>query len=165
MQDFRTPSGGNSSSTIQNLHGTGGLLPNGQPQSAQGRYQGVTSALNNPKVGLELSGIPVTPQNILYSQVHNAEDIANNGHRNGVYEGFKTGGVWSSVSSAAETLYHFTVLDTIQPLMNWGQRVDNAKTAILANQTGASMGFNQVTGAVYLSSPMNDFFKKIYGKK
>lgn len=51
--------------------------------------------------------------------------------------------------SLGETVYHLVVVDMIQPLFNWNQRVDNAVTAIQANQSGATMGYDPETGGVY----------------
>jgi RHS repeat-associated protein len=157
MQDIRTNSATDSSYVVQNLHGTGGTLKdsagNTVVQSDQQRHDGVVAMLNNPTAGLVNSNIAVTPESILYSQVHNAQELPNDGHRNGSYEGIKYDGVGSFLTSAAETAYHLIVHDTILPLFNWGARVDNAVTAIQANQSGAHMDFDQTNGVLRATTP------------
>jgi len=93
------------------------------------------------------------------------------------YEGLSYDSVGGFIKSIGETIYHLTVIDVVQPLFNWGLRVDNAVTAIQANQSGAVMSFDQATGAVtasptsaeggfliYPNKPNNNALRTVYKK-
>ena len=141
MQDIRTKSAADSNAMVQNLHGTGGLV-DGIRQTDQQRYDGITSALNNPTPYLEFSNIEVNQNSIMASTIHTAQELPNDGHRNGTYEGISFNSVGSFLSSLGETTYHLIVEDTIMPLFNWDQRVENSVTAIQGVRNGDNFSYN-----------------------
>jgi len=176
--DFKTRSGSNATANIQNLHGTGGLIENSQGQrvgqtTAQ-RFEGITSALNNPSKGLGVYKIPDDPYNVLVAQTHNAFDIANTDHLNGTYGGIPTenlltiSGALDFASGVFEVAFHMIWSDTIAPLFNWGQRVDNGATVIqnFQNGGGAQLGIDTGSGGVFMHpSTSNSFeFESVYRK-
>jgi hypothetical protein len=127
----------NPAADIQNIHGTGGILPSGKSQDSFQALTGITQALNDPSAPL--------------AQIaHTAQDVATPGHTPPhVFTGMPNSdnGASGFLSGLGDLVVH-TLGDWFPSPMTLMRAFNNTAAAIEASQNGAQLGIG-ANGSVF----------------